>query len=178
MNHDLLLEKSTAVIDYCRKGDIHLSTMESCTGGGIAHWLTNVSGASDVVKGCCVTYSNQAKIEQGVPKKIIEKYTVYSPNVAREMALRAYFNPSSQIPMVGIGITGSLGRVDLANKKNSIPGTAHINFYNGMWFDPHTIVTPEEDRILGKEDYILQTLDHLLSYLPEAWSWHRSTTLQ
>ena len=66
-----------------------ISTMESCTGGGIANEITNISGASEVLKVSYVTYSNEAKIKFGVPEKIIEKYTVYSKETAIEMAKAA-----------------------------------------------------------------------------------------
>ena len=35
-----------------------IATMESCTGGGIANEITNISGASAILKESYVTYSN------------------------------------------------------------------------------------------------------------------------
>ena len=62
-----------------------ISTMESCTGGGVADAITSIEGASEVLKFSAVTYSNEYKIKMGVDKKVIEKYSVYSSEVAREM---------------------------------------------------------------------------------------------
>ena len=40
-----------------------IATMESCTGGGIANEITNISGASAIIKESYVTYCNEAKIK-------------------------------------------------------------------------------------------------------------------
>ena len=54
-----------------------ISTMESCTGGGVANAITNIAGASEVLKFSAVTYSNEFKIKMGVSSEIIDKYSVY-----------------------------------------------------------------------------------------------------
>lgn len=50
-----------------------VSTMESCTGGLVASEITNVEGASSILKFSAVTYSNDFKIKMGVNKDVIEK---------------------------------------------------------------------------------------------------------
>ena len=54
------LEK--AVVDRLRESKLTLSCAESCTGGLIAKRITDVSGASEIFLGGCVTYANSAKI--------------------------------------------------------------------------------------------------------------------
>ena len=102
--------------------------VESCTGGGLANALTNIPGASDVLEAGFVTYSNRQKVALGVPAKIIEQYTVYSPEVARAMAEAGMRHTGSD---VGVGITGSITRVDLANPGNSKPGVVYIAVKRG-----------------------------------------------
>ena len=63
-----------------------ISTMESCTGGGVANAITNVEGASEVLKFNAVTYSNEFKIKMGVSSSVIDKYSVYSAETAMEMS--------------------------------------------------------------------------------------------
>ena len=89
-----------------------ISTMESCTGGGVVNAITNIEGASDVLKFSAVTYSNEYKEKMGVSKKTIEKYTVYSRETAQDMAktISQYTNSD-----YGVGITGKLNRVDKNN---------------------------------------------------------------
>lgn len=68
--------------------DRTLSTAESCTGGNIAKMITSVAGASRIFNGSVVTYSAKAKQEiLKVSSKTIEKYTVVSKQVAKEMAV-------------------------------------------------------------------------------------------
>ena len=65
-----------------------ISTAESCTGGKIAQMFTSVAGASHYFRGSVVCYATDTKISVlGVDAKTIEKYTVVSSEVAREMAL-------------------------------------------------------------------------------------------
>ena len=97
---------------------ITITTMESCTGGQIASLITDTEGASAVVKGAYVTYSNEAKILQGVPAEVIETYGVYSAETAAAMAeaCRAAYGAD-----IGVGVTGSFGNAD-PNNADSVPG--------------------------------------------------------
>ena len=63
-----------------------ISSMESCTGGYFVNEVTNVPGASEILKFSAVTYSNEFKIKMGVSPKVIEEYSVYSMETAIEMS--------------------------------------------------------------------------------------------
>lgn len=89
-----------------------IAMMESCTGGGVANSITNIEGASEVLKFSAVTYSNEYKIKMGVDSNIIDKYSVYSLETARSMSLNISKFANSDY---GIGITGKLNRVDKRN---------------------------------------------------------------
>ena len=89
-----------------------ISTMESCTGGALASEITNVEGASDVLKFSAVTYSNEFKIKMGVSKDVIDKYSVYSMETACEMSRNISKFTNSNY---GVGITGKFGNVDKEN---------------------------------------------------------------
>lgn len=89
-----------------------ISVMESCTGGAICNAITNITGSSDVFRLGMVTYSNEFKIKYGLSEKILNKYTVYSKEVAREMARVATINGESDY---GLGITGRLNQQDRYN---------------------------------------------------------------
>lgn len=100
------------IIDILTRNNKTISTMESCTGGGVANAITNIEGASEVLKFSAVTYSNEYKIKMGVSSDIIDKYSVYSMETAMEMSKNiSKFTDSNY----GIGITGKLNRVDLNN---------------------------------------------------------------
>lgn len=103
-----------------------ISAMESCTGGGVVNAITNIPGASEVLKFSAVTYSNEFKIKMGVAANIIEKYTVYSSETATEMSKNiSLFTNSSY----GIGITGKLNRQDKNNKFGS-NNKVYISIYD------------------------------------------------
>lgn len=66
-------------------------------------------GSSPVFLGSLVSYSSQIKERFGVKKETIEKYTVYSRQVAEEMAKQI----TKMIPSTwAVGITGYLGDKD------------------------------------------------------------------
>ena len=89
-----------------------ISTMESCTGGGVANAITNIAGASEVLKFSAVTYSNEFKIKMGVSSEIIDKYSVYSMETAEEMSKNISVFIISDF---GVGITGKLNSNDGSN---------------------------------------------------------------
>ena len=65
-----------------------IATAESCTGGKIAEVLTSVAGASHYFKGSIVSYATEVKINLlNVEETVINKYSVVSAEVAKEMAL-------------------------------------------------------------------------------------------
>lgn len=89
-----------------------IATMESCTGGGVANAITNIEGASEILKYSSVTYSNEYKIKMGVRKEVIDQYSVYSIETADEMSRNISDFAGSDF---GVGITGKLNRVDKNN---------------------------------------------------------------
>lgn len=103
-----------------------ISTMESCTGGGVSNEITNVPGASSVLLFSAVTYSNSYKIKMGVDSEVINKYSVYSMETAISMAKAISSFSDSDI---GIGITGKLKRGDPANDFGD-DSTAYFSIYD------------------------------------------------
>jgi nicotinamide-nucleotide amidase len=80
---------------------------ESCTGGLVAHKLTNVPGSSAVFKAGVVSYSNQAKTSfLGVPQEILVTNSAVSEIVAGLMAEGIRTRTNSNY---GLGITGIAG---------------------------------------------------------------------
>lgn len=75
------------LVELLLKNNMTISFAESCTGGMLASTLINVSGSSNVINESYVTYSEEAKMRiLGVSKETLNKYTVYSSEVAEEMA--------------------------------------------------------------------------------------------
>jgi len=73
---------------YLSKLGKTISTAESCTGGKIAQTITSVPGASNYYRGSIVCYATDTKVTiLGVDQETIDKHSVVSAEVAKEMAL-------------------------------------------------------------------------------------------
>ncbi len=84
-----------------------LATAESCTGGLVAHAITEVSGSSGYFLGGFVTYANEVKRDQlGVPEEVLAAHGAVSAQVARAMAEGARSRLGTN---VGVAITGIAG---------------------------------------------------------------------
>lgn len=97
---------------------ITFTSMESCTSGQVASLITDTEGSSAIFKGAFITYSNEAKIQQGVPAQVIQEYGVYSAQTAISMALACADAFKADI---SLGVTGSFGNPDPENE-DSVPG--------------------------------------------------------
>ena len=100
------------VVEKLIKLNKTISTMESCTGGALVNEITNVEGASTVIKFSAVTYSNEYKIKMGVSENIINTYSVYSRETAKEMSKKISDFTNSDY---GVGITGKINKPDPNN---------------------------------------------------------------
>lgn len=87
-----------------------LALAESCTGGYIAHRVTNVPGASAIFTAGLVTYSNAAKQRfLGVRPETLEQHGAVSEPVAREMAEGARRAAQTDYAISVTGIAGPAG---------------------------------------------------------------------
>lgn len=87
-----------------------VSTAESCTGGLIAHRLTNIPGSSGYFRQGWTVYSNESKIQQlGVDPGLLDRYGAVSEQVAREMASGALSRSQSDLALAVTGIAGPTG---------------------------------------------------------------------
>ncbi|MBI1976106.1 MAG: competence/damage-inducible protein A [Candidatus Omnitrophica bacterium] len=92
-----------------------LAVVESCTGGLLAHRVTNVSGSSKILTQGLVTYSNKSKTNLlGVPAGLLKKKGAVSREVALLMAQRIRQTAGTTF---GIGITGIAGPTGGTKKK-------------------------------------------------------------
>lgn len=87
-----------------------LATAESCTGGGIAQALTDISGSSAWFERGFVTYANAAKIEMlGVRQSTLDAYGAVSEATVREMAAGALQHSYAHIAVAVSGVAGPTG---------------------------------------------------------------------
>lgn len=143
------------VVNLLIEKKMTIATMESCTGGFVASSITDIDGSSNVLKFSAVTYSNEYKIKMGVSKEAIDKYSVYSMNVAREMAKNISDFANSDI---GVGITGKINRVD----ENNLFGDDNKIYYaiydkNSDKYYEYELIAINDTRLNNKK-YIMESI--------------------
>jgi PncC family amidohydrolase len=87
-----------------------VAVAESCTGGLIAHRLTNVPGSSTYFMGGVVAYSNEVKERVlGVSGETLSAYGAVSEECAKEMARGACRLLDTDVAISSTGIAGPTG---------------------------------------------------------------------
>lgn len=105
-----LLQLAQQVGETLRQQGLQLVTAESCTGGGIAHIVTEIAGSSGWFERGFVTYSNAAKQELlGVKAITIQEHGAVSEESVREMAQGALAHSHAQLSIAITGIAGPDG---------------------------------------------------------------------
>ncbi|MCX6665955.1 MAG: CinA family protein [Euryarchaeota archaeon] len=103
INEELLLDVSQQL----KIKGLTLATAESCTGGLLAHILTNISGSSEYFDRGVISYSNNAKQELlDVSENTLKRHGAVSEQTAQEMATGIKNRSQADI---GIAITGIAG---------------------------------------------------------------------
>lgn len=92
------------------KAGATVSTAESCTGGLLAKFLTDVAGSSAYFPGGTVTYADEAKISQlAVSSELIGRYGAVSEEVAEAMANGCRQTFEADLGLSCTGIAGPSG---------------------------------------------------------------------
>jgi len=90
-----------------RERGLRLAVAESCTGGLVGHWITNVPGASTYYMGSVTAYAYEAKVRiLGVRWGTLEKYGAVSKETVLEMAQGVRRALAADI---GVSISGIAG---------------------------------------------------------------------
>lgn len=105
---DIAIEK--AILNYMAEKELTLSTAESCTGGYIAHLITQHAGSSKVFFGGAVSYSYELKESiLGVKNETLWQYGAVSQETVIEMVQGALLNFKSDYAIAVTGIAGPDG---------------------------------------------------------------------
>lgn len=117
--------------------NIRFGFAESCTGGLLAHSITEIPGASKAFFGSIVSYDSSVKINVlGVNKETIEKKGVVSEEVAKEMAIGARKVLGVDLAIATTGLAGPGGDdfqnpegtvcIALSTEKETLSKTFHL----------------------------------------------------
>ncbi|MDD5261629.1 MAG: competence/damage-inducible protein A [Methylacidiphilales bacterium] len=117
------------VVHLATQKNCTLATAESCTGGLVAHRLTNVPGASAVFLRGWVTYSNLSKIEElGVREETLRAHGAVSAETASEMARGALQKSKAALAVAVTGIAGPGGGTAEKPVGTTFFALAQLNF--------------------------------------------------
>ena len=134
-----------------------LAVAESCTGGLISHWLTNVPGSSNYFLFSGVTYSNEAKAKVlGVSSETLKRYGAVHEETAKEMAEGVRRVAGSTYGLATSGIAGPDGGTDDKPVGTVCIGLAGPHFAKGFRF-----FFPFDRRLRNKKIFAMKALDLL-----------------
>ena len=89
---------------------ISMCTAESCTGGLISAFITDISGSSEWFDRAFVTYTNEAKMEMlGVSSDTLERHGAVSSQTVEEMVRGAVERSAATVGVAVSGIAGPTG---------------------------------------------------------------------
>ena len=137
-----------AVVDIFTKKQITLATAESLTGGLIAQRLVEIAGASAVLKGGIVSYTNEVKHNVlGVSTETLDNLGAVSAQCALEMARGAKKLTNADIAVSATGVAGPgggteqtpVGRVYVAAVSDKGEEVRELNLARGRADDRETI---------------------------------------
>jgi nicotinamide-nucleotide amidase len=118
-----------------RTKNASLALAESCTGGLIAHLLTNVAGSSDYFLFSAVTYSNDLKMKiLDVKSLTLNRYGAVSRETATEMALGVQRVSGATYGLSVSGIAGPGGGTKDKPVGTVCIGLADASFTKGYRF--------------------------------------------
>lgn len=141
----VLLEMATEIGERLAFRKRTVTTVESCTGGGVAYVLTRVPGSSGWFHRGFVTYDNRAKSELvDVPADLIDAHGAVSLEVAAAMARGARDIAGADY---GISITGIAGP-DGGSASKAV-GTVCFG-----WSSPGGRITTERQHFEGDRDSV------------------------
>lgn len=87
-----------------------LTCAESCTGGGLGFFLTNLPGSSQWFDGGFITYSNHNKIQQlNIPESLLQQCGAVSQETALAMAKQSRERTQTDLSIAITGIAGPEG---------------------------------------------------------------------
>ncbi len=145
-----LLELAADLGKMLKNGGKIMCTAESCTGGLISCFITEISGSSEWFDRAFITYTNEAKKDMlGVSGATLAQFGAVSEQTVREMVKGAV---SSSLGTVGVAVSGIAGPT--GGTPDKPVGTVWM-----AWMYPDGIIEAECQHFAGDRQSVrLQTV--------------------
>ncbi len=136
---------------------VTVALAESCTGGLIANWLTDIAGSSGYFLFSGVTYANQAKMDVlGVPQSMLEEHGAVHEETAKAMAAGARRVAGATYGLATSGIAGPDG-----GTQEKPVGTVCIGLATPTQTIGRRLYFPFGKRLMNKTIFAVAALDLL-----------------
>ena len=113
MKNNTTKQNTIEIINKLKEKNETITFAESCTGGRIAAAFTAISGASSVLNGSCVTYSNEIKSQWlGVNEQTLINHGAVSSECVKEMLTGITEMANADHSIAVSGIAGPTGGTD------------------------------------------------------------------
>ena len=160
MTDDRLVALAQRLSDTCLERDLTVATAESCTGGLVAHAITEIAGSSAYFRGGFITYADDVKHDQlGVAQGLLDAHGAVSAQVARAMAegARQRLGAAAAVAITGIaGPGGGSAEKPVGLTYVGVADEAGVDVRRHLWTG---------DRSGNKRDSAVAALELLLERL-------------
>jgi nicotinamide-nucleotide amidase len=137
MKNNPTKQNTIEIINTLKERNESITFAESCTGGRIAAAFTAISGASAVLNGSCVTYSNEIKSQWlGVKEATLIEHGAVSSQCVEEMlkGICKMANANHSIAVSGIaGPTGGTEEKPVGTVYLGVNINAHISIEHHLF---------------------------------------------
>ena len=161
---EILKELNQAISNILRQNTLSISSIESCTGGAIADFMTNnYTYYEDLFDSSWVAYDEKAKEVLGVSSSVMDFGMVYSERTAGEMAKALKEKTKSYIIF---STTGIMEAIDTRKFHDDYqPGTVYFAIMIGGELRTFTLNLKLQRRDKMKQEIIKAVLSELLKLL-------------
>ena len=129
-----ILQIINDLADLSKAKNVKLASAESCTGGLISKYMTDIAGSSSFYESSIIAYSNNSKERLlDVSRETLQKYGAVSKNVVLEMSAGLLQKCDANVVVAVSGIMGpdkdqsnkQIGEVWLCWKGYDVTNTSH-----------------------------------------------------
>ena len=138
--------------EKAKAGNFKIACAESCTGGLVSEWFTDIPGASSFFQGSIVAYQNEIKTQLlGVHEKILENHGAVSPECVEAMSKGCVKQLKSDLGLAVSGIAGPDGGTE-----HKPVGTVYISAtYQGITRSKHLQINGNRNDVRERSAYAL-----------------------